>query len=98
MDIYPVDQIMFLEMRSLHSNVTAAISRIHAFLRLPEVKVRDGASRGATNDGKMQKVMSNVKSSTSAVMLPETEAALRRFYDPFNTALADLLNDTAFLW
>jgi hypothetical protein len=31
-------------------------------------------------------------------MLPETQAIIRKFYAPFNAELANLLNNTDYLW
>ena len=104
--VFPRQQIMVLEMQFLHANLALALARIHAFLGLPPAPsggnggVGGGGGRvggGVGGQGTTMPKFVPVSSST-ARMDPKTSGVLRRFYGPFNRALADITGDEAFRW
>lgn len=89
--VFPRDQILFMRNEDYQSEPRAHLKAVMKFLGL----------RDLTED-EWTKVLgverTNAQSSRYPRMLPETRQLLMDFYAPFNTKLAELLQDTRYLW
>uniref|UniRef100_A0A7S2DGK1 Sulfotransferase domain-containing protein n=2 Tax=Octactis speculum TaxID=3111310 RepID=A0A7S2DGK1_9STRA len=104
--VFPADQILLVETNSVWNNLPSTLARIHSFLGLPskdDVHLPSQSASAPTlfasrTTPSATSFASKVKSGASSTMTYDTEVLLRRFYDPFNQALADLTGDRSFLW
>mmetsp|Transcript_7053 Transcript_7053/g.17009 ORF Transcript_7053/g.17009 Transcript_7053/m.17009 type:complete len:160 (+) Transcript_7053:658-1137(+) len=101
LSVFPRQQIMVLEMRFLHSNLALALAQIHVFMGLPPAPSGGGSGGGGAGgfggQGTTMPKFVPVSSST-ARMDPKTNEVLRRFYGPFNRALAEVTGNDVFRW
>ncbi|KAJ8047204.1 Carbohydrate sulfotransferase 15 [Holothuria leucospilota] len=91
---FPPDQLMFLKLEEWGSNCTGILPKIYKFLEvstLTSSRIQEICSWKTRN--------ANAKNLEAVgPMLNKTRDLLRKFYRPFVKELADMLNDTRFLW
>ncbi|CAH1266651.1 CHST15 [Branchiostoma lanceolatum] len=92
--IFHRDQMLVLRLEDQSSNQRATMTKIFNFLNLGPIK--DGINTEEIfGPGKKNRLPDNLR---LGAMLQKTRSILQKFYFPYNRGLADLLNDTRFLW
>ena len=95
---FPRDQLLFLRMEDLTHNATDMAVQVFSFLGLspPSPQVLHAVAQQAKLRANSNSLLS--RSPEEATMLPETKALLQDFFEPFNAKLAELLEDSRYLW
>ncbi|OXB64434.1 hypothetical protein ASZ78_000110, partial [Callipepla squamata] len=92
--VFDKDQILVLRLEDHASNVKYTMHMVFQFLDLGPLSEKQEAlitKSPASNTRRPE-------DRSLGPMLPTTKAILRDFYRPFNTKLAQVLFDDAFLW
>ena len=95
------EKFIFLTLEELSNDTIKTARELWKFVGIPHSNIINAATRKHVCDN------SDKKNSQQAVdynldprlqIRKDTEELLKRFYHPFNTMLADILNDNKFLW
>lgn len=93
MQFYPRENFLFLESTELTNDQVRVMKKITDFLDIDPVSDED------VEEWFNNKIRAGFNYKTKEnEMMPETRQLLEEFYAPFNKMLADLTNDTQFLW
>ncbi|XP_035685602.1 carbohydrate sulfotransferase 15-like [Branchiostoma floridae] len=95
LSIFPRDQILVQRLEDHSKDPNTTMTRVLNFLDLGPVRKR--ADKDAIF-GFHTKNSQKKHYDSSGQMLPETRRILNEFYRPYNERLAELLNNTHFLW
>ncbi|XP_078617471.1 carbohydrate sulfotransferase 15-like [Branchiostoma floridae x Branchiostoma japonicum] len=95
LSVFPRDQILVQRLEDHSKDPNTTMTRVLNFLDLGPVRKRAGkdAIFGFHTKNSQKKHY-----DSSGQMLPETRFILNEFYRPYNERLAELLNNTDFLW
>ena len=95
---FPRDQVLFLRMEDMAHNVSDVALKVFAFLGLspPSPQVLKAVAQKAKVRANANPLLSALPEA--ATMWTETKSLLRDFFTPFNKKLADLLQDSRYLW
>ncbi|KAL8577017.1 hypothetical protein ACOMHN_065621 [Nucella lapillus] len=94
LSVFPRSQLLVLRTEDYSRNSRRTLRRIHRFLGLPPM-IRQQEKRVLQLPKANTRRLEDQKLGS---MLPETRQALQEFYRPHNHQLAELLQDTQFLW
>lgn len=92
--VFHREQILVLQLEDYAANLKVTIKKVFDFLNLGPLSERAEAAL-------TQLPMSNTRRTADknlGPMLPATKDLLREFYQPFNQKLADVLENSCFLW
>lgn len=92
--VFHRDQILVLQLKDYSANLKATMKKVFDFLTVgPMSKQVEAAVAKQTMSNTRRK-----KDRKVGPMLPATRDLLREFYQPFNSKLASVLDNEAFLW
>ncbi|XP_078698860.1 carbohydrate sulfotransferase 15-like isoform X2 [Branchiostoma floridae x Branchiostoma belcheri] len=93
--IFPRDQILVQRLEDRSKDLKVTIAEVFKFLQLETVSNK---AKNATIFGSQKGKSRKPEYVSMGPMLPKTRQVLDRFYRPYNRRLAELLNNTGFLW
>jgi len=97
LQVIPRERILFVKSEELKENPADVMKEVFKFLQLSPISEKQLTKIVSVQHINEQKFLHKTGNSKFE-MLPSTRNLLLKFYKPFNEKLAQLLNDSRFLW
>ena len=98
LSVVPKEKMLFLTLEEIVKSPVRVASRLLTFLDLKDVNVEEHMDRITWSCLENSQDTINYKHDPKLRMRNDTEMLLYKFFQPFNSILAELLDDSRFLW